>query len=171
MTARCPPDLPDPGADRDRALPTRLPDMSLDPAEALSAGRHGSTLATFGILVVSVGLAVVAQFTLKAGMNHVGRIGGGDLATPLEAAARVAREPLIWTGLILYGVSAMFWLVVLSRVPLSVAYPFVGMSYLFVVAFSRLILHEQIPALRWAGVVVVAVGIALVGLSFRRLSG
>lgn len=133
---------------------------------------HQSSIgSTLGLLVVSVAIAVSAQFVLKAGMNHVGRIGSGDLSAPLSAAARVARQPLVWTGLALYAVSAVFWLVVLSRIPLSVAYPFVGMSYIVVVALAQFLLHENVPALRWVGVVVVAIGIALVGLSFKRLTG
>ena len=137
-----------------------------------TAAVHQSSIgATLGLLVVSVGLAVAAQLALKAGMNHVGRIGSADLATPLTVASRVARQPFVWTGLALYGISAVFWLVVLSRIPLSVAYPFVGMSYIVVVALAQFFLHEHVPALRWIGVVVVAVGIALVGLSFKRLTG
>jgi multidrug transporter EmrE-like cation transporter len=61
--------------------------------------------------------------------------------------------------------------VVLSRVPLSVAYPFVGLSYVAIVAFARIVLGEHVPLLRWAGVVVVAIGIVIVGLSFKSATG
>jgi drug/metabolite transporter (DMT)-like permease len=84
---------------------------------------------------------------------------------------RTLKEPRLWLGLTLCGISALFWLVVLSRIDLSVAYPFVGLSYIIVVLFSRLFLNEQVTALRWLGVVVVAVGIAIVGLSFRGTTG
>lgn len=132
---------------------------------ALRAAGFWSTLL---ILFVSVSLAFGGQIMLKAAMNSVGRIGSEDLATPLSTAARAAREPRLWTGLVLFAVSALFWLVVLSRVPLSVAYPSVGMSYVFVVLFSRLWLHEHVPPLRWLGVVIIVTGIALVGISFNR---
>lgn len=142
------------------------------PVETTEAVAHQSSLAaTLGLLVVSVSLAAAAQFALKAGMNHVGRIGSSDLSLPLTVASRVGRQPLVWTGLLLYGVSALFWLVVLSRIPLSVAYPFVGLSYMVVVALAQFFLHEHVPALRWFGVVIVAIGIAIVGLSFKRLTG
>lgn len=71
----------------------------------------------------------------------------------------------------MFGISAVFWLIVLSHVPLSVAYPVVGLSYVIIVAFSRLVLHEHVPTLRWLGVVVVAMGIAIVGWSFRSTTG
>jgi drug/metabolite transporter (DMT)-like permease len=44
----------------------------------------------------------------------------------------------------------------------------VGVSYILIVLFARLFLKEHVPTLRWAGVLVVAMGIAIIGLSFRR---
>jgi drug/metabolite transporter (DMT)-like permease len=126
------------------------------------------SLTSLGLLVTSVCFAVAAQLTLKSAMDRVGRIGAAEMAAPGATALRAAREPRLWVGLALFGISAVFWLVVLSRVPLSIAYPFVGLSYLVIVSFARVVLHEHVPLLRWAGVAVVAAGIAIVGLSFRQ---
>jgi len=128
-------------------------------------------LFSFGMLVVSVVFAVAGQFTLKTAMNQVGRIGATEIAAAGDTIVRTLKEPRLWLGLALFGISALFWLVVLSRVDLSVAYPFVGLSYIIVVLFSRVFLDEHVTALRWLGVVVVAVGIAIVGLSFRGTTG
>ena len=149
--------------------------LEVPPPEAIPvvAGPESRTSGIISIvlLVVSVGFAVAGQLTLKSAMDHIGRIGGAQIAEPLETIGRAAREPRLWAGLFLFGISSLFWLVVLSRVPLSVAYPFVGISYIFVVGFARFVLHENIPASRWIGVAVVALGIAIIGLSFRRVSG
>ena len=149
--------------------------LEVPPPETLQPVATGhsasSTLFSFGMLVVSVVFAVAGQFTLKSAMNEVGRIGATEIAAAGDTIVRTLKEPRLWLGLTLFGVSALFWLVVLSRVDLSVAYPFVGLSYIIVVLFSRLFLNEQVTALRWLGVVVVAVGIAIVGLSFRGTTG
>ncbi|MGH2820398.1 MAG: EamA family transporter [Actinomycetota bacterium] len=148
--------------------------LEAPPPEAIPAAqpaRPGVTLVSVAMLVISVCFAVSGQLTLKSAMTRVGRIGSKQVATPVKTAVRTVREPRLWVGLLLFGVSAAFWLVVLSRVPLSVAYPFVGISYIVVVLSARLLLHEHVPALRWVGVVVVALGIAIVGLSFRRAAG
>jgi multidrug transporter EmrE-like cation transporter len=145
--------------------------FEVPPPEALPvvAARTGSVrLISAALLLVSVVFAIAGQLTLKSAMNEVGRIGGAEVRAPMDTIVKVAREPRLWLGLFLFGISALFWIVVLSRVPLSVAYPFVGISYILVVLFSRLILHEHVPPLRWIGVAVVAVGIAVVGLSFTR---
>lgn len=122
-----------------------------------------------GLLLVSVCFAVAGQLTLKSAMDAIGRI-GKDSALG-DVALRAAKEPLLWLGLFLFGISALFWLVVLSRVRLSVAYPFVGVSYIVIVLFARFRLHEHVPPLRWVGVVVIACGIAIIGMSFRTKTG
>jgi drug/metabolite transporter (DMT)-like permease len=69
---------------------------------------------------------------------------------------------MVWLGLFLYGLSAVFWMTVLSRVDLSFAYPMVGFSYVIVLLFSALLLGEQVSPLRWLGTLVIVLGIVLV---------
>lgn len=136
-----------------------------------AAGSKTSSLISMAFLVVSVGFAVAGQVILKAAMDRLGRIGSAEVAAFSEYAGRAAREPRLWLGMFLFGVSGMFWLVVLSRVPLSLAYPFVGLSYVAVVLLSRFVLGEEVPALRWVGVLVVAAGLVIIGLSARSVRG
>jgi multidrug transporter EmrE-like cation transporter len=145
--------------------------LEVPPPEALpvaAPSRPSGWATSLALLVVSVGFAIAGQLTLKAAMNSVGRIGSAEVTNAGETIVRAAKEPKLWVGLVLFGISAIFWLVVLSRVPLSVAYPFVGISYILIVLFARIFLNEHVPTLRWIGVLVVALGIAIVGLSFRR---
>ena len=149
--------------------------LEVPPPEVLQPVASGhsasSTLFSFGMLVVSVVFAVAGQFTLKSAMNEVGRIGASEIAAAGDTIVRTLKEPRLWLGLTLFGISALFWLVVLSRIDLSVAYPFVGLSYIIVVLFSRLFLHEQVTGLRWLGVAIVATGIAIIGFSFKGTTG
>lgn len=148
--------------------------LEAPPPEQIASASPPSTtgrLVSAAFLLVSVTFSVAGQLTLKAAMKRVGRIGTAQFQAAGDTIARAAREPLLWVGLGLFGISALFWLVVLSRVRLSVAYPLVGVSYVFVVLFSRYLLHEKVPGLRWLGVFVVALGIAIIGFSFRRATG
>jgi multidrug transporter EmrE-like cation transporter len=148
--------------------PEAIPEPPLAASSVLGSGNRVLSLA---LLVVSVVFAIAGQFTLKAAMNEIGRIGTEQLRDPMALVAKSAREPRLWAGLALFGISAMFWLVVLSRVNLSVAYPLVGVSYILVVAIGRFVLNEHVPPLRWVGVTVIAVGIAMIGISFREANG
>lgn len=148
--------------------------LEVPPPEALpvsATGSKTSSAISLALLLVSVVFAIAGQFTLKSAMDQIGRIGTAQVNKPVETVARAAREPRLWAGLTLFGVSAIFWLVVLSRVPLSVAYPVVGISYVVVVAISRFFLHEDVPPLRWLGAAVVAAGIAIIGISSKSVSG
>jgi multidrug transporter EmrE-like cation transporter len=135
------------------------------------SGRTGSTFISVAFLFVSVVFAIGGQLTLKAAMDSIGRIGTEQVNALGQTIGRAVREPKLWIGLILFGISALFWLVVLSRVKLSLAYPVVGFSYIVVVAAARFIFHEPVPPLRWLGVAIIAVGIALVGISSRTIRG
>jgi drug/metabolite transporter (DMT)-like permease len=113
------------------------------------------------LILVSVTLAAVAQLTLKSGMNRV-TDSVGEVHVNGESLHAVATTPLVWLGLVLFGLSAVVWLGVLSRTSLSFAYPFAALTYVLIVLFDLLVLHEEIPALRWAGVGFIVVGIVLV---------
>ena len=148
--------------------------LEVPPPEALpetiqAASASTGRVVSLGLLLVSVSFAVAGQLTLKAAMDEVGRI--GRTSQFADTLARAAKQPKLWVGLALFGISAVFWLIVLSRVRLSVAYPIVGISYIIIVLFARYRLHEHVPFLRWVGVVVIALGIAIIGFSFRRSTG
>ena len=144
--------------------------LEAPPPEILhvAAAEHTGRAISMTLLLISVSFAVAGQVTLKSAMNRIGRIGSAQVSEAGDTLLRAAKEPLLWVGLILFGISALFWLVVLSRVPLSVAYPIVGISYILIVLFARIFLNEHVPPVRWLGVIVVAVGIAIIGISFSR---
>ena len=113
-------------------------------------------------IVLSVGLAAVAQLTLKHGMNTVvERVGVFELTNGRSLRA-VATAPYVYLGLVLFGLSAVLWLVVLSQASLSFAYPFAAFTYVLILLFDGFILHQDIPALRVAGVFLIVTGIVLV---------
>jgi drug/metabolite transporter (DMT)-like permease len=115
------------------------------------------------MILLSVALAAVAQLALKTGMNNV----NAEL-TPVTFSLNgrslrvLVAEPFVWAGLVLFGISALVWLVVLSRASLSFAYPFAALTYVTILLFDHFVLDEQVPALRWAGVGCIALGIFLV---------
>jgi drug/metabolite transporter (DMT)-like permease len=110
-------------------------------------------------------IAAGGQLSLKAGMNQVGAIDAASLARPLETFGRVFSTPLVWFGLACYGVGAILWLIVLSRLDLSYAYLLLAAMYVLIPLVSWLFLGERIPPLRWLGMVVVVLGVLIVARS------
>jgi len=122
--------------------------------------------ASFAIVLVAEAFAVSGQLTLKTAMDRVGIIGLDDLSSPMPLLELMVGKRLFWAGLLLFGISAVFWMVALSRLPLSLAYPLGGVQHVVIVVLSWLLLEETVPLLRWLGVCVVGAGLVVVGLSF-----
>ena len=102
------------------------------------------TFSSFGMLCVAITLGSFGQIFMKLGLGKHGIASG---ATPLQTILNIIiamLTPKVLTGLCLYVVSTFFWLLVLSKVRLSVAYPMISMSYILVVILSSMILHERI---------------------------
>jgi drug/metabolite transporter (DMT)-like permease len=78
---------------------------------------------------------------------------------------KAATSPWVIGGLAIFGISALAWLTALSKVPLSVAYPFNSLGLLAVVGTSVIVLHEKVTPMAWVGVFCVAGGIILVVLA------
>jgi drug/metabolite transporter (DMT)-like permease len=115
------------------------------------------------MILLSVGLAAIAQLTLKHGMNLVNaEIRPHRFGLDGVSIRALATTWAVWAGLLLFGLSALVWLVVLSRASLSFAYPFASLTYVLILLFDRYWLNESVPALRWAGVALIATGIVLV---------
>ena len=114
------------------------------------------------LILLSISIAVCGQLLLKIGIN---RIGIGDLSglgTLKQLFTGVIMSPLVLTGLFLYIISAAIWIVVLSAVDLSFAYPFIGLTYVLVLVLSKLILKEDVNLIRWAGAAIITVGVIVI---------
>ena len=74
----------------------------------------------------------------------------------------MASNVFVVGGLVIFALSAVIWLMVLSRASLSFAYPFASLSYLVIVLADRFVLGEAVSPLRWAGVLLIMAGIVLV---------
>jgi drug/metabolite transporter (DMT)-like permease len=115
------------------------------------------------MILLSVGLAAVAQLTLKHGMNLVNEsLGPRRFGLDGASLRALVLTWAVWSGLFLFGLSALVWLVVLSRASLSFAYPFASLTYVLILLFDRFWLNESVPALRWGGVAFIVIGIVLV---------
>jgi drug/metabolite transporter (DMT)-like permease len=139
---------------------TRAPETGSNDPNTTTKGTPTMLIA---MILLSVGLAAVAQLALKHGMNQVNDALAPDTFSLNGSSLKVlVRQPFVWAGLFLFGMSALVWLVVLSRASLSFAYPFAALTYVLILIFDQFVLDEQVPPLRWAGVAFIGVGIFLV---------
>jgi len=102
---------------------------------------------------------VTGETFLKTGMNRVGTVGMSGL---LQSVGRVIGTPQIWFGFFFVFAGALLWLVVLSRVALSWAYPMLSLGYILVLVLSKFVLGEHVSPIRWFGTLIIIAGVWLV---------
>ena len=119
----------------------------------------GYSLILFGVL-----LNASAQLLLKAGTNAVGRFEFAA-ANIVPMATRIAFEPHILAGVACYAVSLVVWIMGLSRVEVSVAYPLLSLGYVINAVGAAVLFGEAVGAMRVAGIVFIIVGVSLIARS------
>jgi drug/metabolite transporter (DMT)-like permease len=125
--------------------------------------RKGIPTMLIAMILLSVALAAVAQLALKTGMNEVtDTLSPESFSLNGPSLKALVAQPFVWGGLFLFGISAMVWLVVLSRASLSFAYPFASLTYVLILIFDQFVLKDEVPPLRWGGVAFIGIGIFLI---------
>ena len=131
--------------------------------KAIPISTKGATamFATLMPLLLATLLGVAGQLVLKYAMSRMGALQFSAGEAP-ALIWRLATSPYVIGGLLVYGIGTFFWLIFISRVPLSYAYPFISLGIVLGLLSSWGLFHEQIPPLRWVGMLVVCAGVLLV---------
>ena len=114
----------------------------------------------FILLFFNVLLTVIGQILFKHGMNTVGRV--NNIRDVFGKLTQAFLNPYILSGIAIYGFTTLVWLIILSRVKLSIAYPLLSSGYVLSILFSWLLFKESIPRIRIIGAVIICIGVYLV---------
>ena len=116
---------------------------------------------SIGLLLCGVLLNAAAQLLLKAGTNAVGHFEfSADNIVPV--GLRLALEPHILGGMACYAVSLVVWILGLSRVPVSVAYPLLSIGYVLNALAAWHFFGESLTAQKLVGIGFIILGVVLV---------
>jgi drug/metabolite transporter (DMT)-like permease len=118
-------------------------------------------LTDFAILSCGVLLNALAQLGLKAATRVTGPLIAGD-AGVLRRGLELLSVPSLWFALSAYGLSVIVWLVGLSRVQVSQAYPLLSLGYVINIGLAWWLLGEVPNVQRVAGIGVIVLGVVLV---------
>jgi multidrug transporter EmrE-like cation transporter len=119
---------------------------------------------SFALILAGVLLNAAAQLLLKAGTNAVGHF-EFSAANIVPVGLRLALEPFILGGVACYVVSLVVWIMALSRVEVSVAYPMLSIGYVVNAVAAWYLFGESLTALRLTGIGFIVVGVFLVARS------
>lgn len=121
-------------------------------------------LRIFILIIASVSLSALAQITLKLGMS--------DKATQshqsqdwLAYLFTAFSNKFVILGLGLYGFGAVLWLLVLAKLDVTYAYPFVGIGFILTMLLGYFFLGESLTLTRIMGTLLVVSGVMLISRS------
>jgi len=121
-------------------------------------------------------LASVAQVLIKTGANALNQIPAGAVENLALGSMHFQISSIVWggvtnvpliAGLVLYGIGAAMMVLALQHGELSVLYPVISLSYVWVAILSVVIFHEHLNVYRIAGIAVIIAGVAILGRSSR----
>ena len=113
----------------------------------------------FCLLLLSVSASVTGQLFLKIGAGKLGRV---DATNALQQILGIITTPQLLIGLACYCVCAVVYILLLTRVNLSVAGPSASLVYVFSVLLGYFIFKESIPLMRLVGLSLIVCGVILV---------
>lgn len=119
---------------------------------------------SFSLILAGVLLNAAAQLLLKAGTNAIGHFEFSS-ANIVPVGLRLALEPFILGGVTCYVVSLVVWIMALSRVEVSIAYPMLSIGYVINAVAAWYLFGESLTALRLTGIGFIVVGVFLVARS------
>ena len=113
------------------------------------------------LILISVTLAAAAQIVLKGGMigPTVQRSLSGEFS--LRTFVSILFDPFVLSGLILYFLAALIWLLVLAKVEVSSAYPFVALGFVVTAVLGRILFEDTMSFEKLAGTILICVGVVL----------
>lgn len=109
---------------------------------------------TLLLCLMNTGLMVVGQILFKIGSK------GKEINSLLDMIELIF-TPLILCALCVYAGATALWLYILSRTPISYAYPIQALAFPIVLLLSAFIFHEEISFARWLGVFIIVIGVVV----------
>ena len=113
----------------------------------------------FGLFAIVIATNSIGQLLLKAGANELGKAAPASL---LAAILGIATTPILVAGLVFYGCGSIAYILLLSRVDLSVAGPATAVAYVTSVAIGYFVFRETISVTQAIGLAAIVFGVMLV---------
>ncbi|NOV00271.1 EamA family transporter [Paenibacillus planticolens] len=112
------------------------------------------------LILISILLSSFGQIFMKNGANQLILYNG-----KLKILVHLITNVSIISGLFLYGLSTIIWIVALSRTQLSIAYPMVSFSYIIIAIASYFIFNEPLNAQKIIGLLIIVIGVIFISKS------
>lgn len=111
------------------------------------------------LILSSVLLNCLAQLLIKKGMIQVGEI---SIIQFTDNFIKIVTNIWLWFAIVSLGLSLLLWVIVLSKVDVSYAYPFTSLGFVFLLILGKLCFNETISLLKITGIIVIIIGVLII---------
>lgn len=108
-------------------------------------------------------IGAAAQVLIKTGAGSL-----GDHPSLIKTGIAILTTPQLFAGYSLYGASMVLLVLALRHGELSALYPVIALTFVWVTILSVMVFHEQLNAAKLAGIAIIAIGVATLGLGGRK---
>ena len=122
------------------------------------------TIKEFILVIVPILIGTFGQLFLKKGMIQVGGFALRN-TNMLHKFIEIFMNPWVLLGFFFYFLSSLLWLIALSRIQLSIAYPMLSLGYILILVASWFLFNEPVTMIRFLGVIVICFGVFLISRS------
>jgi drug/metabolite transporter (DMT)-like permease len=113
---------------------------------------------TLGLVALCTVFGAAAQVLIKSGANHLHGTDAWSMIT----------NPLLMLGYSLYGVSTVLLVLALRQSELSLLYPIISLTYVWVTILSVTVFHEQLTAYKAVGITIIVIGVGILGWGSKK---
>lgn len=117
------------------------------------------------IFFIGITMGAFGGILMKLGADNIGQVEINSLTQLLSYLFKLLTNPLSLGGITLYFFSAVVWSYLLTKLDISFVQPILALTYVVTPILAILILHEHVSALRWAGILIIIVGVFVVSRS------
>lgn len=120
-------------------------------------------MSAYGFVLVCIVFTVLGQLLIKWQAMNAGNF---PASWPARASffLNLVFNPWIMAGLASAVIAAFAWILAMTKLPISVAYPMMSLTYPLVMGLSWILLGESLSVWRVAGAAFILAGVALLGL-------
>ena len=110
-------------------------------------------------ILLPVVMSIMGEFILKYTVH------GKALGINLETVTMIIGSPIILVGILLISLSALLWIIGMTKFQLSFMYPFLSLSYVVIIIGSEFLLNEQVSFNRYLSILFIVIGLLLISRS------
>jgi drug/metabolite transporter (DMT)-like permease len=130
----------------------------------------GGFVKIFIVIFLATLSAASGEVLLSYGMRRTGQVDLTKLSQWVDLILSVVRNPYVFIGVVLLAIFFFLYLAALSWADLSFIMPLTAMSYFFAALMAKFFLKEDVSWVRWAGTIIIIIGITLISLDYRQKS-